>query len=210
MVLNELPRIEIGSTFSTRGKGISGWSSRELTCTPKGSHTDRFHFGVIADQILDGRGRFVDFETRESIWKGPSTLRFFERYMGEDIELYKLPDITEEEGVRSVRSISAIGDKGYGYEDLMKAGVDVLSLLAHGKFPPYTPEQLKVSQDSVYICTEIPAYAARAIGKPIEPPEYPDLWDIPAVYLQAIEEGRLIRYYKGDLSDLYLQCIREP
>lgn len=162
-----------GDFFSTAGTGVSGWANQKLTCTPKGSHTDRFHFGVVADPVLNAQGQFVDFETRESIYKGPSTLRFFRRYMDEDIELYRLPGITREEGVRLVRFISIIGDKGYGYVDFLKCGLDVLSLFSRGKFPPYTPEQFKVSQDSAYICTEIPAYGANEIGKPIEPPRVP-------------------------------------
>ena len=82
-----------GDFFSTAGTGVSGWANQKLTCTPKGSHTDRFHFGVVADPVLNAQGQFVDFETRESIYKGPSTLRFFRRYMDEDIELYRLPGI---------------------------------------------------------------------------------------------------------------------
>jgi hypothetical protein len=192
-----------GDFFSTRGKGLTGWANQHLTRTPLGNHTDRFHFGVIADPVYDADGRLVDFETRESIAKGPSTLRFFERYLGQDIELYRLPGITIEEGRRLVRSISRIGMKGYGYRDFLEAGADVFCLLITLQFPPYTADQLKVSANPDYICTEIPAYGARNIGKPIEPPQHPDVWVIPIVYLQAIEEGRLKMYYKGNLRDLY-------
>lgn len=198
-----------GDFFATKGKGITGWANQHLTKTPLGNHTDRFHFGVIADPVLDAEGKFVDFETRESIAKGPSTLRFFERYMGQDIELYRLPSITIEEGRRLARSVSKIGMCGYGYRDFLECGVDVTCLLFTLKFPPYTPEQFKVSQNSAYICTELPAFAARAIGRPIEPPGQPDVWCIPAVYLSAIEDGRLTCYYKGDLRDLYQQYTGE-
>jgi hypothetical protein len=193
-----------GDFFSTKGKGITGWANQHLTKTQLGSHTDRFHFGILADPVYDTEGNLVDFETRESIAKGPSTLRFFERYQGKDIELYRLPNITREEGLRLARSISKIGTAGYGFKDFLQAGWDVCSLLILMQFPPYTPEQFRVSQNSAYICTELPAYGARAIGHPIEPPDYPDLWVIPAVYLQAREVDRLILYYKGILSKTLL------
>lgn len=198
-----------GDFFSTRGRGPTGWANQRLTKTPSGHHTDRFHFGVIADPVLDEDGAFVDVETRESIAKGPSTLRFFERYLGQDVELYRLPGITIEEGIRLVRSISKIGVCGYGFKDFLQASLDVFCLLMALQFPPYTPEQFRVSQNSAYICTEIPAYGAREIARPIEPPDFPDLWVIPALYLQAIEEGRLLMYYKGDLRDLYQQYTGE-
>jgi len=203
---NHIPakHVEIwpGDFFATKGKGITGWLNRVMTITPLGSHTDRFHFGVIADPVLDEFGQLIDFETRESISKGPSTLRFFERYRGHDIEIYRLPEITRDEGVRLIRSISKIGEKGYGFRDFLDAAVDVFQLLLTLQLPPYTPSQFMASTNSVYICTEIPAYGAWAIGKPIEPSNTPDLWDIPVLYLQAIEEGRLIRYYKGNLEEL--------
>lgn len=204
--------IQTGDFFSTPGKGFTGWLNEKGTITPAGralpkaewkSHqTKRFHFGVIADTVYDTDGNLVDYETRESISKGPSTLRFFERYAGQDIELYRLPGITPEEGVRLVRSISLIGDKPYGFKDFIAAGFDAFTLCLMGQFPPYTPEQFYFSRNDAYICTEIPAFGADQIGKPVEPPGHPDLWDIPVLYLQAIEEGRLIRYYKGDLKDL--------
>jgi hypothetical protein len=192
-----------GDFFSTAGGGIIGWLNEHWTKTPHGSHTKRFHFGVISDTVLDKNGKFEDMETRESIWKGPSALRFLNRYYGQDIELYRLPDITKEEGERLALSISKIGDKGYGYKDFLQAFWDMIKLLICLKFPPYTADQLTTSASDVYICTEIPAYGANAIGKPIEPKDYRDVWVIPVVYLQAIEEGRLIMYYKGNLEDLY-------
>jgi hypothetical protein len=194
-----------GDFFSTAGKGITGWVNQHLTKTPIGNHTDRFHFGIIADPVMDAEGKFVDFETRESIAKGPSTLRFFERYLSQDVELYRLPGISIEEGIRLVRSISQIGMCGYGYKDLLQAGLDVFCLVMALQFPPYTPEQFKISANDDYICTELPAYGANKIGKSIEPPNFLRCWNIPAVYLQAIEENRLVRYYKGDLRELYQQ-----
>jgi hypothetical protein len=148
---------------------------------------------------------FKDFETRESIWKGPSALRFFARYMGQDMELYRLVGMSKAEGRRLALSISNIGDRGYGYRDFLQAGADVARLMLSSKFPPYRADQFTFSANEVYICTEIPAYGADHIGKPIEPLGHRNMWDIPVVYLQAIEEGRLELYYKGDLRDLYAQ-----
>ncbi len=195
--------IRIGDFFATKGSGISGWANEHLTCTPRGSHTDRYHFGVIAHPVLDDKGNFVDFETRESISKGVSPLRFFERYAGQDIELYRIKGITKLEGLRLATSISKIGMTGYGYADFFQAFLDVGRLLITGNFPPYTPEHFIFSRNNKYICTEIPAYGANEIGKSIEPPNQPDLWDIPVIYLQAIEDGKLVRYYKGDLNDIW-------
>jgi hypothetical protein len=190
-----------GDFFSTRRDDIIGRFASFMTKTPQGRRTRRFHFGVIADPVYNAYVH-TDFETRESISKGPSTLRFIERYRGQDIELYRLPGITHDEGIRLVRSISRIGDKGYGYADIFEAIGDVACLLLQGKLPPYTPAQFKFSKNDVYICTELPAYGARAIGKAVEPADDPDVWAIPAMYLQAIEEGRLVRYYRGDLNDI--------
>ena len=197
-----------GDFFSTPGRGISGWLNRKMTCTPRGNHTDRFHFGVIDDPVFDADGYLLDFRTCESIWKGPSELRFFENYIkpSGDIELYRIPGITLDEGIRLAHSISTIGDKRYGFKDILEAALDVGRLLFTGNLPPYKPEQFLFSRNKEYICTEIPAYGADYIGKPIEPPGKPDLWDIPVLYLQAIEEGRLTMYYKGDLRDICVKC----
>ncbi len=182
-----------------------GWTSKNLTITPSGQHSDRVHFGVIGHPVFDENWKFVDFETRESLGKGPSCARFFEYYLGSDVELYRLPGITKEEAIRGVLSSSAIGRKAYGYIDLAILGYDAVANMLHGEFPPYTSQQLKYSANDDYICTEEAAYIARVIKRAIEPPGQERIWDIPTVYLQAVEEGRLIRYYKGDLRDLYQQ-----
>jgi hypothetical protein len=194
-----------GDYYSIEGKGLSGWINEHGTKTPLGSHTKEFHFGIIGDAVYNSDGNFVDFETRESIAKGPSTLRFFKQYTGKQVSLYRIPNITREENIRAMRSISLIGDKGYGFKDFALCIIDVAMLCTTLQFPPYTPEQFNVSRNDEYICTELPAYAANSIGKNIEPPEKLNLWDIPVLYLQAIEEGRLTRYYKGDLKDINLK-----
>jgi len=194
--------IAAGDIFSTKGKGISGWLSEHGTKTLKGSHTNRFHFGIIADPIYSTSGKIIDYETRESISKGPSTLRFFEKYNGKDIELYRISGLTKDEGLQLVRSISEIGDKSYGYKDIAIAAWDVFCLFMTMQFPPYTALQFKESSSDTYICTEIPAYGARKIGRPLESDGWEKVWVIPVVYLQAIEEGRLIKYYKGNVIDL--------
>jgi hypothetical protein len=191
-----------GDFFSVKMPGFPGWLNRNLTKTPSGKHTDEFHFGVIADPIYDDNGAFVDFETRESISKGPSTLRFFSRYGGQIVTLYRLPGITKERGLELVRSISNIGDKGYGYIDFLEALLDVFCLCVTLQFPPYSARQLKMSRNDEYICTELCAYGADSIGMPVEPPDSKDIWVIPVVYLQAVDEGRLVKYYEGDPAKL--------
>lgn len=192
-----------GHIFSTPGKGISGWIAQNLTVTPSGQHTDRFHFGVIGDPIQGPDGKIYEYETRESLYKGPSCDRFFEQYMDEeDIEMYRVPGLTLELGIRAVRSTSKIGHAFYGYKDFIVLFWDAANNMFHGKFPPYTSQQLKYSADSEYICTEEAAYAMRAIDKPIEPPGQEEIWDIPTVYRQAEEEARLFRYYKGPVGKL--------
>lgn len=195
-------KIMPGDLYGIKGNGFTGWIAQNLTITPSGHHTDRFHFGVIGDPVHDINGKFIDFETRESLYKGPSCDRFFKQYLDKDVELYRAPELTPEEGIRAVRSTSEIGGAFYGYRDFIILLWDAINNMFHGKFPPYTSQQLKYSANDVYICTEEAAYAMRAIGKPIEPPGQENIWDIPTVYLQAIEEGRLIRYYKGSLYDL--------
>jgi hypothetical protein len=192
-----------GDHWSTEGRGISGWANEHLTKTPKGSHTKEFHFGLIGDPVLNAAGEFCDFETRESIKKGPSTLRFFERNWNKQVKLYRLPGITREENLRMLRSISNIGMKGYGFQDFSQAAQDVVCLCIGMQFPPYTASQFSTSANDDYICTEIPAYAANFVYQPVEPPDCPKCWDIPVLYLQAIEEGRDTSYYKGMGKDLY-------
>lgn len=187
--------------FSTKGKGPLGWLAEKLFVTPKGTHTNRYHFGFIGDPVIDGDGNFVDFETRESLGKGPACFRFFKQYIGRDIELYRIKDITTQEALRMIRATSAIGNRPYGYKDFFLLFADLFRLLFHGKFPPYTAQQLKYSANEDYICTELVAYAARQIGKPIEPLGQDAIWDLPVVYEEAVEEGRLIRYYKGELHN---------
>jgi hypothetical protein len=201
-----------GDFFSTSGKSITGWINEKCTITPIGQslpksqwkdhQTKRFHFGIIADEIYDKEGKFVDFETRESIKKGPTFLRFFDRYAGQDVELYRIPNITREEGIRLVRSISTVGEAGYGFKDFGALALDAFMNIMGLQFPPYTPSQLRLSSNGVYICTELPALGAFSIGKPIEPPEGQNYPDIPVIYLQAIEEGRLIKYYSGKLEPI--------
>lgn len=199
------PKIWMGDFFSIEGKGFSGWMNTNLTKTPRGSHTKEFHFGVIADPIYDAAGNFIDFETRESLSKGPACCRLFERYMRKQVTLYRLPRVIEEENMLAMRSISTIGAAPYGFKDFLVAAADVIMLMFSLQFPPYTPEQFKVSRNKAYLCTELPAFAANSIHKNIEPPDDLDVWDIPALYLQALEEGRLTKYYKGDLKDLYAE-----
>jgi hypothetical protein len=191
-----------GDIFSVPNHNISGWVNKHLTKTPAGKHTDRFHFGVVGDPIYRN-SRFIDYETRESINKGPASLRFFAQYEGKDVTLYRLPGITTEQGLELVRSISTIGDKPYGYIDFVQALLDVAWLVARGKFPPYTAQQFQFSRNDKYICTELAAYGCNYIGKPIEPPDALDVWVIPTVYLQAVDEGRLDIYYQGNLRDLH-------
>jgi hypothetical protein len=197
-----------GDFFSTKGKGITGWINEKGTITSIGKslpknewkfeQTDRFHFGIIADEILDENGKCIDYETRESISKGPSVLRFFDRYEGQDIELYRIPEITQEERIRLIRSISTVGAAGYGFKDFIELAIDTFMNIMSLEFPPYTPAQLKSSRNNTYICTELPALGAFSIHKPIEPSDGLDYPDIPIIYLQAIEEKRLIWYYKSN------------
>ena len=195
--------IQPGDVFSVAGRGLSGWLNEHGTVTKSGQHTKRFHFGLIADPVYNLDGQLIDFETRESISKGPSALRFFAGYTGKDIELYRLPGITPELGLSMVRSVSLIGQAGYGYKDFFKAALDVFCLIMALQFPPYEAKQFRISAGPEYICTELVAYAARQISKPVEAPDDLDEWDIPVVYLEAIEQGRLNRpYYRGDLTDI--------
>lgn len=195
-----------GDFFSITSGGLSGWATRHLIKTPSGKRTDQVHFGIIADPVYDAEGHFVDFETRESQARGISTLRFFKQYLGEQVYLYRLPDITEKQGRQLVRSISKIGRAPYGWKDIAQAGFDAFCLLLSLQRPPYTAQQFQVSANLNYICTEVPAFGAAQIDRPVEPPDFPDIWVIPTVYLQAIEEGRLQPpYYKGNLQDIYRQ-----
>jgi len=198
-----------GDIFATKGKGITGWASRTLTKSPSGRHTDRYHFGIIGHPVFDKEGNFVDFETRESLGKGPSCARFFDEYMNSDIEIYRASNITRAEGLRAVLSTSLIGRKDYGYIDFLYLIADAVRLMCHWHFPPYTSQDLRYSANDKYLCTEEAAYAMRAIEKPIEPPGQLEIWDIPTVYLQAIEEGRLqFRRHFNNLLKIYNQYIQ--
>lgn len=201
-----LPILWTGDIFSTANSGTLGWLNYHMTKTPSGARPTREHFGVIGKAIYDQNRKFIDFETRESIGKGVASLRFFKQYMGKDIEIYRITDITIEEGIRSYDSISYIGDAKYGYIDYAEAIWDFLSLMVGSLFtvrPPFIANQLKVSQNDKYICTECAAYGPRQIGKPIESKGWENVWVIPVIYLQALEEGRLQLIYKGDLHDLF-------
>lgn len=188
-----------GDFFSTEGKGILGWLNSKMTVTKYGNHTKEYHFGVIGDPIYYLDGSFEDFETRESIGKGPSTLRFFSQYRGKKVTLYRLKGITKEDGLRLVRSISLIGKYGYGYRDFFEAALDVFTNLIGLQFPPYRVDQFRSSMNKKYICTEVPAFGASQIKMSIEPKKCSDCWVIPVVYLEAIEDGKLEVYYEGNL-----------
>ena len=198
-------KIWTGDIFSTPNQGLLGLVNEKFTITPNGNHTGREHFGIIGRPLFDKDGNFIDFETHESINKGVATLRFFARYSGQDIELYRIKGITMEEGIRLADSISEIGACRYGYRDYWEAFIDVISLMFIGKFPPYRADQFGYSKNDKYICTECAAYGARRIDKPIEPPDNLHIWVIPVVWLQALEEGRLMLYYKGDLKNMLVQ-----
>ncbi len=192
--------IKPGDIFATKGRGFTGWVAEHLTKTPSGTHTDRFHFGIIGDPVFEN-GKFIDYETRESLSKGVSCARFFKQYFGKDVELYKVVGIRGKRE-QMVRATSEIGTCGYGYWDFVCLVWDALNLILRGKLPPYTSQQLKYSANDVYICTEVPGFAMRKIGCPLEPEDSPRIWDIPTVYKQAEEEMRLIRYFKGTLPSL--------
>jgi hypothetical protein len=191
--------IQSGDLFSIPGKGLSGWANEHLTKTPAGKHTKEFHFGIIGFPIYKGE-YLIDFETRESINKGPAALRLFAQYENKPITFYRLPGITPAQGIELVQSISTIGDKPYGYVDFLEAFFDVMRLIGYFKFPPYTAQDFKFSRNDKYICTEMAAYGCNYIGKPIEPPGYKDIWVIPTVYQQAVDEGRLLKTYSGLLT----------
>jgi len=189
--------------FATKGEGIVGYASKNFTKTPYGGHTDRIHFGLIGLPKFDILGGFTDFTTGESICKGPALSTFFEHYMGSDIEIYRMPGISIKDGVAIFLEVSSIGRKDYGYYDYVLLTADAVRLMFHFKFPPYTAQQLKYSANDEYLCTEEVAYAYRKRKHQIEPRGYEKIWVIPTVYLQAVEEGRLEKWYHGDLTDLY-------
>jgi len=194
-----------GDGFSIENHNLMGKVNHYGTMTPSGSKTWEYHFGMIADPVFGEQGDFVDFETRESISKGPATLRFFKQYRDQVVTMYRIPDMTEKQSLEMLRYVSEIGERPYGYKDFLEAGLDVSRLLLTLNLPPYTADQLRVSQNDDYLCTELYAYAARRAGRPVEAPGRKRVWDIPVVYLQAEEEGRLKRYYKGLGSQLYQQ-----
>ncbi len=202
------PFIWPSDIFAIKGAGLLGWTAKNLTITPSGHHSDRVHFGVIGHPVFDDGGYFVDYETRESLGKGPTNSRFFLYYLGKDVEIYRTPGITKEQAMEAVLSTSLIGRASYGYIDFMLMMADAGRLMLHGEFPPYIAQQLKYSANDAYICTEEAAYTRRAINKPVEPPGQENIWDIPTVYLQALEEGRLEMVYKGDLKDLAVASAR--
>jgi hypothetical protein len=184
-----------GDPFSTKGKGVSGWASRELTIP----HTSEFHFGIIGPAIFDRDSNFVDFETRESIDKGPSVGRFFRDYGNSIVKLYRVTDATLEDGKFAIMSTSEIGRSHYDYMLLAVLGWDVVSLLFTMQFPPYRAEQLSYSSNHDYICTEEVDYAWVGGGHRLVPR---NVVTIPSSLKQAELDNVMSSYYESRVSNL--------
>lgn len=183
--------IRKGLVFSTAGTPPLG-SLSEMLFKP---HTNRFHFGLIADYVADD----ADWEVRESVGKGVALARLFLDYTGYDVEIYEIVGLTIAEEEAMVREISKFGRCSYDYLLGLKLFADVVKLVLTGHFPPWKPSQFKYTRNNAFWCTEAVNEAALSIGKPIVPV---GIYPLPAMFRQAELDGKLGRLYKGDLADL--------
>lgn len=151
----DLNLLQPGDIFMTNGSGLSGWASEHLTIP----HTKHFHHGLIGDAVWDyAWDKIIDYETRESISKGPSCNRL-SNYNGVYLEIYRVKNAAAFQKEDAVRATSLIGQYPYDYQLFLALFFDVIRLVLSGHRPPYRADQFKFTQGHRFICTAEVAWA---------------------------------------------------
>jgi hypothetical protein len=185
-----------GDIVAVKGKGVVGWLSRNAFLP----HTDRFHFLLIAEYIECED----DYVILESIARKGIAIGRLSWYLGKDVEVYRVPADSQYPGRLAVTMLTRYGRCGYDYLLPAKLMLGAMRLLVSGKLPPWRPEQLPYGRDSRYLCTEAANEAWRLAGYVIIPE---GVCPLPAGFISALCQGRLIRIYKGMLQDEVTEVI---
>ena len=175
-----------GDIVAERGKGITAWFNRKVFVP----HTDRLHFFLIDSFIEDDN----DYSILENIGKGIAIGRL-SWYKLEDLEIYRLNDPEcEEIGRKAVAALSKHGRARYYIFFAFKIFLSALKLILTLKFPPWKPSQLAYVRDAHLLGVEAVYEAYRAADRPIVPD---GVYPAPAMYREALEEGKLVMIFKG-------------
>ncbi len=187
--MREAPHLKQGYMFSTKGRGIAGWLSRNLILP----RSPRHHFGLVCDFVdweRDGKG---DYIVRESIGsKGVAEGRLFADYIdrGYDIEVYEVVGATELEGRMACTELSSMGRRKYDYALWLKIALGVITCWLRQIRRLELPGavwfwEIPYTRDVPLICTEAAAEGWRRAGKPIIPE---GVCPLPASFEQARRE----------------------
>ena len=176
-------KLEPGDIFATKGKGITGWASRNLL-SPQ---TDRFHFGILWKYFGD------DFLILESISKGLAVGKL-SWYQGADVEFYRV-NCPEELRFAAPDSLIDWGRAKYDYWLIGKILFGAVAALARILWKEHRlrrvrAEELPYGVNSALICTEAVDVAYDSVGVNIIPA---GVIPIPSAFRAAELEGRLIK-----------------
>ena len=173
--------LEPGDIFSTKGKGILGWLSRNLMAPP----TDRFHYGLVWEKVDD------DYLILESISKGIAIGRLF-FYEGGDIKFYRVDCPNELRGQAPVE-LTRWGRSLYDYLLIPKLAIQgialfIKQLFTEGRFRRIRAEELTWVQNNSFLCTEAVDIAYDAVGVNIIPI---GTCPVPSAFKQAEMDGKI-------------------
>jgi len=173
--------LEPGDIFSTKGKGILGWLSRNLMAPL----TDRFHYGLVWEKVDD------DYFILESISKGIAIGRLF-FYEGGDIKFYRVDCPNELRGQAPVE-LTRWGRSLYDYLLIPKLAIQgialfIKQLFTEGRFRRIRAEELTWVQNNSFLCTEAVDIAYDAVGVNIIPI---GTCPVPSAFKQAEIDGRI-------------------
>lgn len=173
--------LEPGDIFSTKGEGILGWLSRNLTAPP----TDRFHYGLVWGKVDD------DYLILESITKGIAVGRL-SLYEGADIKFYRV-NCPKELREQAPIELTRWGRSLYDYLLIPKLAIQGIALFieqffTEGRFRRIRAEELTWVHNNSFLCTEAVDIAYDAVGVNIIPAE---TCPIPSAFRQAELDGRI-------------------
>ncbi|GAJ04654.1 unnamed protein product, partial [marine sediment metagenome] len=170
-----------GDIFATKGSGILGWLSRNLTVP----EADRFHYGIILRKWQD------DYLILESTGKGLSIGRLG-FYSGADIKFYRV-NCPRDLRVAAPFELTRWGRSHYDYLLVAKLMVQGLWLLLWYR-RRIRAEELTWSQNNALICSEAVDIAYDAVGVNIIPLH---VCPTPSAFRQAEIDGKIKEIKEG-------------
>jgi len=179
--------LQVGDIFATKGRGIIGWVSRNLS-SPR---TDRFHYGILWKPLEGG-----DFIILESLSSKGISVGKLSWYKGSDVKYYRV-DCDEDLRLAAPDGLVEWGRAKYDYWLIPKLLVGAVIAWVRILCKEHRLRKLKAddlssiySWDSRLLCTEATWVAYNSQGVNIISYGIPPL---PSAFREAELEGRIHR-----------------